>query len=304
MHLTPPTSISSDRIRFEMSASRDALIAAEEDISANIDQRAVGVEEGRRCFTNSDVLDLFSNPRTSPAMSKYYRTIRLWHIAVLTAAVFSALLYGHFSVAKAWRAFRTPNSWGTMGLFLIITIFGTKIKLRNPGTTSALPDPGQWLRQKGWVLAVEPSDETKAFIAARKQYGTVPPTTISDATILTGTSTGCSEAAGLHAEPEPEVLTAAQRQMLQIEPPQFSIIMQTLLILMTLPLVLEVYTIATTDVGSDEPIEMALWRAGTAAASATVAVLICINIVVIRRSKVGIQALLDQELLLKHQASA
>ncbi|KAF9923974.1 hypothetical protein BGZ67_009572 [Mortierella alpina] len=287
-----------------MSASRHALVTVEEEETASSGQRRAGAEGERGNFTNGDVLDLFSNPRTSPAMSRYYGTIRLWHIAVFATAVFSSLVYAHFSLAKAWATFRAPHSWGALGLFSVILLFGSKIKMRDPGTASAFPDLGQWLRRKGWVFAVEPSDGTKALIAARHQYGAVSSTMTTNAAAITRTSASCPEAASPQAEPEPQLLTAAQHQMLRIEPPEFTVLMHLLVVIFALlPLVLEVYTIATTDVDPEEPTETALWRAGTAAASATLAVLISADIVVLQRSKVGIQALLDQELLLRHQAS-
>ena len=74
---TIPPSTSSDRVRSYISGSRVAHTIAEEEVSASIDQKTTGAEEERRSFINGDVLDLFSYSRTSLAISKFYRIIRL-----------------------------------------------------------------------------------------------------------------------------------------------------------------------------------------------------------------------------------
>src|SRR5688500_9589389 len=106
-----------------MSMSRATLMTSEEEVSTSTEQKS-------RNFTNGDVLELFSNQRTMPTMARYYRTIRRWHIAVFVTAVFSALVYGHFSLVKAWTTFAAPQSCGAMGLFAIIMLLGPTTRVR------------------------------------------------------------------------------------------------------------------------------------------------------------------------------
>ncbi|CAO3574733.1 unnamed protein product [Mortierella alpina] len=283
----------------EMSMSPATLLISEEEAPTSIEQIS-------RNFTNGDVLALFSNPRTLPAMVKYYRTIRRWHIAVFITAVFSALVYGHFSLAKVWTAIAAPPSCGAFGRSTVFMVLGSITRVRNPGAASLLPDFGPWLRRKGWVIVVEPSDATKAIIAARRRYGAVPSAVSTSAAAITGPSASCPEAASLQAESEPRVaLSPAQERMLGMEPLEFTVsVCLFVIIFALLPTVLEVYIIVTNVVFAGEPPEAASWRAGRAAAGATLAVLLSVDLVVLQRSKIGIQALLDQELLLRHQASA